>query len=151
MSVGNSMCNVKKYCSHATQLLHTQFYKMTVICSLLPPDCEARIWCCTWCQKSVFNCLLDPEIAFYSDEVWFTLSGHVNGQYTKNSSCSSWSAILKGRLWCTISDWRKVQRSFYKIINSKLYIRLVLTLFSDRAKKKSYGHFMQDNAIAHNS
>jgi hypothetical protein len=31
-----------------------------------------------WFQEFVFNGLLDPELTFYSDEVWFTLSSYVN-------------------------------------------------------------------------
>lgn len=53
-----------------------------------------------------------PRNCIYSDEVWFTLSGHVNGQYTKNSSCSLSSVILKDRVWCTITDCRIMQRLF---------------------------------------
>jgi hypothetical protein len=44
------------------------------------PDCEAGIRYCRWFQESVFNGLLDPELSFYSEETWFTLSGCVNSQ-----------------------------------------------------------------------
>jgi hypothetical protein len=54
-----------------------QSAKVTVLHSLLPPDCEARIQYCGWFQKSVFSGLVDPELMFYSGDTWFTLSGYV--------------------------------------------------------------------------
>jgi hypothetical protein len=40
---------------------------------------------------------------------------------------------------------------FHGAINSKSYVKLILSPFFDQltADEKWYGHFMQDNAIAH--
>jgi hypothetical protein len=62
-------CGMSRRTLHAaTKLWKLRHYKTTVVQSLLPPDCEARIWYCRWFQESVFNGLLDPELTFYSDE-----------------------------------------------------------------------------------
>lgn len=74
----------------------------------------------------MFNCLIDPEITFYSHEVWFTLMGHVNGQYTTISHVVHEAPFCEDRLWCIISYGRMIQQFFLKIIHSKIYIRLVL-------------------------
>jgi hypothetical protein len=52
-----------------------KLWPYTVMCSLLPPDCEARIQYYRF-QESVFNVLLEPELIFYSARAWFILSGY---------------------------------------------------------------------------
>jgi hypothetical protein len=74
-------CGFAKCTAHVgTKLLKLQSYKTTVVHSLLPPDGEVRICYCRWFQESVFCGRLDPQLMFYSDEVWFTLSVYVNSQ-----------------------------------------------------------------------
>jgi hypothetical protein len=48
----------------------------TVIHSLLPSDCKARLCYCTWFQELVFSGLLSP----YSKKSRFILSGYVSNQ-----------------------------------------------------------------------
>jgi hypothetical protein len=59
-----------------------QPHKSEVLHSLLLPDHKATIQYCRWLQKLRFNGLLNPELMFYSDGVWFTLNGYTKSQIT---------------------------------------------------------------------
>jgi hypothetical protein len=76
----------------------------------LPPYYITRIQYCGWFQESVFSGLLDPELTFYSDEVWFISSGSVNSQNNKYWSTENPHAVheepmhdLKVGVWCANS------------------------------------------------
>jgi hypothetical protein len=57
---------------------------------------------------------------------------------------------LKVGVWCAISVEDNAALSFHETINSKHYVRLILSPFFDElTDEKLYGHFMQDNATAH--
>jgi hypothetical protein len=66
-----------------TKLLKLRPYKTIVVHSLLPPYGKAKIHYCMWFQELVFNGLLDPELRFFSDKAWFTLSGYVMAKITE--------------------------------------------------------------------
>jgi hypothetical protein len=90
--------------------------------------------------------------------VRYTLSGYVNSQNNRYWSKENPHAIhevqlrdLKVGVWHTITAQRTIQpMTFHETINSKCYVRLILSLFfSQLTDEKSYGYFMQDNATAH--
>jgi hypothetical protein len=61
----------------------------------------------------VINGLLDPELTFYSDEAWFTLSGYINSQndrywFTENPHAVHKVLVHDEKLrgWCAISARR---------------------------------------------
>jgi hypothetical protein len=64
----------------ATILLKLSPYKVRVIQEFFPANWKARSRYCRWFQESVTNGFLDPELVFFSDEAWFTLSRNVNSQ-----------------------------------------------------------------------
>jgi hypothetical protein len=115
-------------------------YKTTVVHSLLTPDCKARIQYCRWLQELAFNGLLDPELMFYSNKVWCTLSGYVNSQYNRYWSTENPQAVhevplhdLKVGVWCAISARRITEPVLlHETINSELYVRLILSPFFDQ-------------------
>jgi hypothetical protein len=91
MSVGFSVW-IMKYTPHCNKTVEVTTLQKTVVCSILTPDCEARIRYHSCYQESVFNGLIDLGLTFYSDEAWFALSGYVNSQnkrliHSKSSRC----------------------------------------------------------------
>jgi hypothetical protein len=104
-------------------------------------------------QESVFKGPLDPELTFYSDVAWHTLSGYVTSHSNRYWSTENLHVHeeplhdLKAGIWSA----RTIQPvSFPVTINSERYMRLILShFFCQLTDEKSYGHFMQDNATAH--
>jgi hypothetical protein len=103
-----------------TKLLKLQYCKTAVLHSLLPPDCKTRIQYCRWIQKSVFSGLHGPELMFYSDEEWFSLSGYINSQNNRYWSTESHHAVhevplhdLKVGVWYAVSAWSIIGPMFF--------------------------------------
>jgi hypothetical protein len=120
--------------------------RKTAVHSLLCPDCESRIRHCWSFQERIFNFL--------------TQNFHVNGQNNEHCNKQNPHAVhevplhdLKVCVMCVISVRRISGPSFFhNKINSERYVKLIVTLLrsTDRRKKKSYEHFMQENVKAHN-
>jgi hypothetical protein len=86
--------------------------------SLWSPDYEARVRFCRWFQDLVFNGFLGPELMFYSDKVWFTLSGYINritGARTQNHHAVYEVSLhdLKVVVWHAITAWRIIGPIFF--------------------------------------
>jgi hypothetical protein len=91
-----------------------------VVHSPLPSDCGARMQYCWWFQESVFSNFLDPELAFYSDKMWFTLNAYRRSLSNKYWSTEDLYAVhkmlvynLNVILWCTVSAWRIIGSIFF--------------------------------------
>lgn len=73
-------CGISSTLLFGTKLLQLRPHKTTVVHSLLPRGCEARFRFCACFRRSLFNAVLDPELTFCSDEVWFMLGWYVKSQ-----------------------------------------------------------------------
>jgi hypothetical protein len=110
-------CGLAEYIARiGTNFLKLQPYKATVVHSLLPIDCEARVRHCRWFQESVIIVLLDSERRFFSDDGWYILSGYLNSQNNRYWSTENPHALhevslhdLKVGFWAEISAWKTVQ------------------------------------------
>jgi hypothetical protein len=108
-----------------------------VVHQLLPPDTGARISYCRWFQQSVYDGMVDPDLAFYTDEAWFHLSGFVNSQNNRYWSAENLHSVhevplygVKIVVWCAISEHRIIGPVFFqKTINSERYVRVILPPF----------------------
>jgi hypothetical protein len=67
----------------ATKLLQLLLCKATVVHALKEHDPVARIHFCNWFLQSVHDGEVDPQLAFFFDEAWFSLVGEVNSQNSR--------------------------------------------------------------------
>jgi hypothetical protein len=81
----------QKYSSHWYKVAKVAVLHATIVHSLLPPDCKARIWYCRWFQESVFNGLLDLELTCCSDKAWFISHGYVK---SRNNSVGAQKILM---------------------------------------------------------
>jgi hypothetical protein len=65
-------------CRKALHNVPLKPYKINVAHQLLPPDFEKQSVFCLWFQRIMTAELRDAT--FFSDEVWFHLSGYMNSQ-----------------------------------------------------------------------
>jgi hypothetical protein len=93
----------------ATQLLKLTPYKITVIHALHPRDPANRVHFCSWFLQTVVECGIDPQLTFFSVEVWFHLQRYINMQ--NNRYWSSLNPLLthevafhpvKAGVWCAV-------------------------------------------------
>jgi hypothetical protein len=68
----------------ATQLQKLRAYKTTVIHALQPRDPASKVYFYGWFLQSVVEGEIDPQLTFFSDEVWFHLQGYINTQNNRN-------------------------------------------------------------------
>jgi hypothetical protein len=65
----------------ATQLLKLTLYKTKVITHALQPrDPSSRVHFFSWFLQSVVEGEIEPQLTFFSDEVWLHLQGYINTQ-----------------------------------------------------------------------
>jgi hypothetical protein len=109
-------CKVSKSAAHiATELLKLKPYRTTVVHQLLLPEAEARINYCRWFQQLVCDGMVDADLMFYTDKVWFHLSGYVNSQNSHYWSVENPHSIqdVKIGVWCAISVYRIIRSVFF--------------------------------------
>jgi hypothetical protein len=94
----------------ATKNLHLRPYKITQVQVIEEGDYGRRTHFCNWILQAVHDGVLDPKLAFFTDEAWFHLSGDINAQNNRY-----WSSInprqtfevplhdQKTGVWCAIT------------------------------------------------
>ncbi|PNF32668.1 hypothetical protein B7P43_G13122 [Cryptotermes secundus] len=60
-----------------TNLIKFCLYKITVVHELKQPDYAAKIRFCKWLLQNVHVGIVDAQLLFMTDDVWFHVSGHV--------------------------------------------------------------------------
>jgi hypothetical protein len=128
---------VLKLVAHiAKKLLILKLYRTNLVYQLLPRVAEEGINYCRWFQQSLYDGVVDPELMFYTSEVWFHLSGYVTCQNSNYWSTKNPHSIhevplrdAKIGLWCVISAQRIIRALFFQeTLNSEWCVRLILTM-----------------------
>jgi hypothetical protein len=89
------VCVGRLQSSHLYKVSKLWPYKTTVMLSLLHPNCKVRTRYCRQFQESVFKGLFELEHMFYSDEVWYTLSGYITAKITDTGAQKILTLIMK--------------------------------------------------------
>jgi hypothetical protein len=89
MAMNHSLKNVKNFatgshcfariCFHSHKIKF-HLYKVTVVDELQQPDYAARICFCNCLLQNTHNKIVDPQLLFMTDKVWFHVSGLVSAQ-----------------------------------------------------------------------
>jgi hypothetical protein len=103
--------------------------------------------------------LLDPQLLFITNEVYFHLGSYVNSQNTRIWSDENPHVVhqillldIMTAVWCAVSSRRIIGPIlYYETVNSDRYVRNVLEPFFEQLTddERQYGYFQQDNATAH--
>ncbi len=94
---------------------------------------------------------------FFSDEVWFHLSGYVNSQNyrvwsTNNPHVFEETSLhlIKVGVWCVISQRRVIGPIFFdKSLDSDAYTGIIQNFIALLEENERYAWFQQDGATAH--
>jgi hypothetical protein len=118
------------------------------------PDYAARIHLCNWLLPNVHDGVVDPELLFITDEMWFNISGHVNTQNVEQWKYAMQQVLLHGKkvVWCAVSPRQIVGPLFFhETMNCGHYVSDILNPFFNRwiAEERPYGYFQQDSAAVY--
>jgi hypothetical protein len=95
--------------------------------------------------------IVDSQLLFITDEVWFHVNGSVNAQNVRIWSHKNPHATQqvplhseKVGVWCAVSARRIIGPLFFHgTVNSDSYVNDILNT------ERQHGYFQQDNATAH--
>jgi hypothetical protein len=134
-------------------------YKVTAVQELKPADHEKRIRYCEWFTNFIQTKTVDIlDATFFTDEVWFHLSGYVNTQNTRLWSSENRYAVhetplhdQKLRVSVAISRRRIVGPLFFEeTMNSKRYCSMLHDFIGLIEEDEiTYSWFQQDGATSH--
>ena len=143
----------------ATKLLKFHPYKLNVVQQIKPVDYDKRVRFCNWFNTQVHDGILGPQLTFFTNEAWFSLSGYVNSQNRRHWCADNPNIIFelplhnqKIGVLCAISARRILGPIFFEgILNSQKYVEEILNPFFSNLSEaeQMYGFFMQDGATAH--
>jgi hypothetical protein len=114
-------------CATEPKLFHLKPYKPTLVEKLYKIHSAARMQFCNWSSEAVCVGEVDPLLIYFSDEVQFHFSGHINNQHvviSKSRLIHKVSIkIIKASVECAITAKRTTGSSlFSEIINSERHI-----------------------------
>jgi len=132
-------------------------YRISAVHELKPLDYGKRVAYCQWFQEFIkIDGILN--LAFFTDEAWFHLSGYVNSQNyriwaTENPHEFRETSLHPQKIgvWCAVSRKRIVGPIFFTdTINSDNYVKILEQFVSELEEEEIVaGHFQQDGAPAH--
>jgi hypothetical protein len=102
--------------------------------------------------------MLDINLFFLSDEVWFHLSAYVNSQNSRYWSTENPHQFVETPLhaqklgvWCAVSTRWIITVFFHLTINSNRYVEEMFNPFVNQLtdEETTYGYFQQYGATAH--
>jgi hypothetical protein len=112
----------------------------------------------SWFLQSVFEGEIDPQLTFFSDEVWFHLHGYINTQnnrYWSSQNPHLTHEVLlhpvKFGVWCVVSARIVGLVFFNETVNCKRYVQVILGYFFPELteEERLYGLFQKDSATPH--
>jgi hypothetical protein len=126
MFVSISWC-ITVHCETEPKLFDLKPYKPTLVEKLYEIHSSARMQFCNWSSEAVCVGEVDPLLIYFSDEVQFHFSGHINNQhvvFSKSRLIHKVSIqIIKAGIECAITATRTIGSPFFsEIINSERHI-----------------------------
>jgi hypothetical protein len=126
---------------------------------LQPRNPASAVHFYSWFLQSVVDGEIDPQLTFFSDEVWSHLQGYINTQNnhyqnSQNPHLTHDVQLDPGKVgvWCAVSARRIVGLVlFYKRVNHERYAQVILGQFFPELteEERLYGRFQQDSPTAH--
>jgi hypothetical protein len=156
LSTGNQ-CFVR-ICFHSHKIIFGP-YKVTVVHKLKQPDDAARIHFCIWLLQNVHDGIVDSQLLFITNEVWFHVKGHVSAQNVRLWSNGTPHTIQQVpyhseemEVWCALNLLQIIGPLFFcQTMNSDHYVNDILNVFFTQltAEERQYEYVEQDNATVH--
>jgi hypothetical protein len=150
ISLGSAHTAVRK-------MLKLYPYRMQVFHELIPGDNAKRVNYCRWFKKLIRGNIGVLDQVFFTDEVWFHLSGYVN-----SPNCRTWRTEnphnytetplhpQKIGVWCAISRRRIIGPLFFdSYVNAEAHKELIHQFIALLQVDEGNCWFQQDNATAH--
>jgi hypothetical protein len=130
---------------------------MQVFHELIPGDYAKRVNYCQWFKNLIRGNIAVLDQMFFTDKVWFHLSGYVNSQNyrtrrTENPHNYTETALHPQQIgvWFAISRGQIIGPLFFETsINAEAYQELIQQFIALLQVDKCNCWFQQDNATAH--